>query len=437
MNRVFKQLFLLSTLLCSGHIFAGQISVTKQVVAGNTSNTFDIVIDGTFIATITDGQNTGFVSVTDGSTVTISEFSNGMSQYDDVAYLCFDGTGAQIANGTASIASGGGGGSATFSVTIPTSTNPLETTVNCTLYNIKRSRFLLSKSTFNGDSSTVFNFTTSGGGTTVLSSLTGGQTDEINLGNNFAGTITVTETVPATWQVENVFCLRLTDGAVLFDGVANPVSVTLARGDDVLCVFTNGLLPGRILVDKVTIPSADPQTFTFNTNYSPDFSLTDADPVNDSGLLRVDNGTTYTVSEVLPGGWVLASASCDNGDDPSAITLSAGAVVTCTFVNDKIIADLSVTKDNSQATFTPGTTFTYVIEITNNGPDSADGTVFADTLPAWAEGVTWTCSAINGAVCPNNAGSGNTINETIATLPNTGVVTYSVSGTYSADMSVY
>ena len=48
---------------------------------------------------------------------------------------------------------------------------------------------------------------------------------------------------------------------------------------------------------------------------------------------------TYSVTETIGIGWMLNSASCDNGTDPSAIAVSGvSSVVTCTFVNQEKIA---------------------------------------------------------------------------------------------------
>jgi len=99
--------------------------------------------------------------------------------------------------------------------------------------------------------------------------------------------------------------------------------------------------------------------------------------------------------------------------------------------------DLSVTKTDGQANYTPGGSFSYDIVVANNGPGSANGSTFTDTLPAWAEGVTWTCVAAGSAVCPNANGTGNAISEVIAAFPNGGSLTYTVNGTYSTDMANY
>ena len=100
-------------------------------------------------------------------------------------------------------------------------------------------------------------------------------------------------------------------------------------------------------------------------------------------------------------------------------------------------ADLSISKDDAETTYTPGTDFVYTLIVDNNGPNVADGTIVSDTLPSWAENVTWDCTATGGAVCPNISGSGNVLSETIVTFPNGGQLVYEVSGTYSADMSQY
>jgi hypothetical protein len=39
------------------------------------------------------------------------------------------------------------------------------------------------------------------------------------------------------------------------------------------------------------------------------------------------------VTEIVPAGWVLTSATCDDGSDPSAIDLGPGETVTCVFLN--------------------------------------------------------------------------------------------------------
>ncbi|WP_263405599.1 prealbumin-like fold domain-containing protein [Wenzhouxiangella sp. AB-CW3] len=51
---------------------------------------------------------------------------------------------------------------------------------------------------------------------------------------------------------------------------------------------------------------------------------------------------TYAVSETVPNGWRLDSATCDDGSPVSAIELEAGESVTCTFNNSQRAAALPV-----------------------------------------------------------------------------------------------
>jgi PKD repeat protein len=95
--------------------------------------------------------------------------------------------------------------------------------------------------------------------------------------------------------------------------------------------------PGQIIVNKVTDPSGEPQSFQFTIRGGPedidkDFSLTDAAEPWNSGDLPPG---TYTVNEIVPTGWVLDAVSCDDQSDPSSIELEAAETVTCTFSNRK------------------------------------------------------------------------------------------------------
>ncbi len=103
-------------------------------------------------------------------------------------------------------------------------------------------------------------------------------------------------------------------------------------------------------------------------------------------------------------------------------------------------ADLSITKDDSSLTYTPGGTATYTIVVTNNGPDDVTGATIADNLP---NGVTlsapWSCSATAGSGCSAVSGGsigGSTVSLT-ADIINNGVITVNVPVQFSSDMNDY
>ncbi len=116
------------------------------------------------------------------------------------------------------------------------------------------------------------------------------------------------------------------------------------------------------------------------------------------------------------------------------------AEATGTITNDDLpVADLSVTKSDGSATYTPGGTATYVITVSNAGPDAAANVVVTDNLPA---GVTlsgpWTCSATNGTCHAANGGNaGDTQVEVTLDLEANGSAEIEVPVVFSADPGDY
>jgi uncharacterized repeat protein (TIGR01451 family) len=93
------------------------------------------------------------------------------------------------------------------------------------------------------------------------------------------------------------------------------------------------------------------------------------------------------------------------------------------------VADLSITKTDNSGGYTPGTSTTYTIVVTNNGPSTVRGATVTDTFAAAFTGVTWTASATGGATGFTANGNGN-INDTV-TMPVGSTITYTATGTIS------
>jgi hypothetical protein len=95
------------------------------------------------------------------------------------------------------------------------------------------------------------------------------------------------------------------------------VTFSIAAGETLDCTFTNTKQQGHIVVDKVTDPSGDTQSFEFTleggpSNLAQQFSLTDAADPHDSGAILPGSG--YDASETIPPDWELSSVSCDSGE---------------------------------------------------------------------------------------------------------------------------
>lgn len=99
-------------------------------------------------------------------------------------------------------------------------------------------------------------------------------------------------------------------------------------------------------------------------------------------------------------------------------------------VQVRLPADVRVSK-TGPTTVAPGAPISYTVNVTNSGPNAANGSTLTDPVPANISGVTWTCSAGGGATCGSASGSGNAISLPIPTLPVGGSITLNVSGTVS------
>lgn len=125
-----------------------------------------------------------------------------------------------------------------------------------------------------------------------------------------------------------------------------------------------------------------------------------------------------TFTAAPPGG---SDAVCAGGNAPpcsSSVSLPATPIV-------------EIVKSTSSTSAVPGGTLNYTVGVNNVGSSAANNTVVSDPLPAGVVSFLWSCTATGGAVCPNASGSG-AINETIATLPSGGSVSYAISATLSA-----
>jgi hypothetical protein len=159
-----------------------------------------------------------------------------------------------------------------------------------------------------------------GGNTCLTAGGTGTCTVTINSAT--AGTVTINATT--TFSVGGVSLTRDT----------NPATGAIGAGPGGSGPATKTYQSGTIIIDKVTIPAADPLPFTFTPSYNggATFQLADATAPNNSGQLAPG---TYSVAETVPAGWDLTSATCSDSSPVTAISLQANETVTCTFTNTK------------------------------------------------------------------------------------------------------
>lgn len=226
------------------------------------------------------------------------------------------------------------------------------------------------------------------------------------------------------------FSITKTDGvATVYRG--GPVSYTVV-------VTNNGTYPVTGTVTD-TVP-ASVTGVTWNCVASAGSACTTAsgsgNSINTSGTLIAGGTATYTISGTLS---ATASGTLTNTATvavPSWLADVTPANNTATDADTiHLNANLGITKTDGLANINAGSPITYTIVVSNAGPDTSNGSIVTDTVPATITGVSWTCgSPTGGATCGAANGSGSSINTT-ANLPSGSTLRYTVTGTLSASAS--
>jgi hypothetical protein len=215
---------------------------------------------------------------------------------------------------------------------------------------------------------TSFSFTPGGTIGTTGFNLKNGESQTYT-GVASTGSSSVTETVPAGWDLTSATC----------DNGDPVTAITVTIGGTTTCTFTN-TQRGTIVIKKVTDPNPDASTTSF--------SFTSAGQIGTAGLSLANGGsktysniksttaggTSSSVGETVPTGWDLKSATCDNNDPVTAITVAPGGTTTCTFTNTQrgtiVIKKVTVpSPDPTSTTFS----FTSAGQIGTAGLSLANG----------------------------------------------------------------
>jgi hypothetical protein len=101
-----------------------------------------------------------------------------------------------------------------------------------------------------------------------------------------------------------------------------------------------------------------------------------------------------------------------------------------------VTVDLQITKDDGVLMYAAGTTLTYTIIVTNNGPASVTGAVVMDTIPAQFDNWIWICTLQTGGAtgCDPSASKKVDFSDTVD-LPNGATIQYTVTANISTTAS--
>ena len=209
----------------------------------------------------------------------------------------------------------------------------------------------------------------------------GGQniTADLSPGSGYVAT----ENTPNGWTLTSAVCDHGT-----------PSNIQVLPNQDTTCIFTN-TAKATLHVVKVAERNGVNFDFTSNTLTPAAFSLANGGKQDFLNLLPGG----YDVAETAKANWTNTSASCDNGNNPAAITLNPGDDVTCTFVNVIKRGALLIHKTAKHAA-APGGTFnqagvTFTVTVNGVGQDittDANGLACIANLPVSALDGTYNVS---------------------------------------------
>lgn len=278
--------------------------------------------------------------------------------------------------------------------------------------------------------------------------------------------------IPTATLVNLVTGVLETQLDILVPAVVSPILQTvLGFVDNVLGLVGVGIGHGFFSVEgvaqscsavlslvKVLQPENDSGRFNLSISQGATVlaSATDVGNNGTTGTVVSTPGQSYDFAETAGTGTVLdpyiSTWACTNQAGTTVASGSGGTfaltapalsgtaqAITCRITNRSRQANLSITKSDGSATYTPGGAGTYVITVSNAGPDPVAGAVVNDNLP---EGVTlsaaWTCVATNGTCNPASGGAAGDGSVSLSVdLDANGQAQISVPVTFSIDPTDY
>ena len=394
---------------------AGSTTTNTATGHGTNGSTFDTVPSsasysiGSVVTDLAIAKDDGVASVTAGSTTsyTITVTNNGPAEATNATVVDTAPAGMTLGSWTCAVTNPGSGGSVTTACGAGGGSGNINTTVTMKIgavitYSVPAS---IAPDATGSLSNSATVTVPAGVVDPVSSNNSATDTDTVNVVADLSITKTdgVTSVVPGTPTSYTIV-------------VANngPSSVTGASVSD--------LMPAAIASDTYTaVQSGGASGFTASGSGS----------ISDTVNMAAGSSITYTVTANISANATgtltnTATVSAPGGvTDPNPANNSATDSDTLT-----PHADLAITKTDGVASVTAGTSTTYTIVVTNNGPSSVTGASISDLMPAAITSDTFTAVASGGATGFTASGSGN-IGDTV-NMPVGSTITYTVNANISS-----
>ncbi len=279
--------------------------------------------------------------------------------------------------------------------------------VNCVFTNIKNADIALIKVSRGGDTSVPFTVKDDTGATIIAPTITtSGGVGSSAFNVRFDRLVTsraidIAEVIPAGYVLTAVECTATTGSITVISSnlAAGTARATVTPGTKGSCRFTNDKRP-TVTIVKQTTNGTGSFAFSGGTNgLGPTFTLdtTAANPAASAVFTITAPNTATSITETLPADWMITGVTCTNpaGSVVSAASwlvggtltipaasLPGGAVLTCTYVNDKLLPKLDVVKRTGTLTGPDGAgnfSISYAVTVANSGLGSGSYGPLTDT----------------------------------------------------------
>ncbi|THF85030.1 DUF11 domain-containing protein [Deinococcus sp. KSM4-11] len=294
------------------------------------------------------------------------------------------------------------------------------------------------------------------GWTCTLGTLTCTRSDALTAGSSYP-VITVTVTVSSTAAATVTNTAAVSGGGqtnTTNDTASDPTSITPAadlavtKTDGVASVNAGGTttytirvtnngassVTGAILTDAVATGLTKTAVACSGTPSQCSTPPTVAQLQAGYALPALANGQFYELT-------VTASVSATSGSVANVATIAVPSGTTDPTAGNNAatdtdtvtpVADLTLTKTDGVSSVTPGSSTTYTLTLTNNGPSSANNTVLTDPAATGLLKTGISCVAAGGAACPLVTTLTLETGLTMATLPAGGSITLTVPASVTA-----
>jgi uncharacterized repeat protein (TIGR01451 family) len=215
--------------------------------------------------------------------------------------------------------------------------------------------------------------------------------------------------------------------------VSNFADLAITKSDSPDPVFAGNTLTyslsaqnnGPSTAAGVTITDNLPAGVTYGSATPSQGSCNESGGTVTCTLGTLANGETATVSITVTTSseGTISNTASVAANETDLVSANNGATEQTTVLPTPLLADLSLSKDDSPDPVLAGNTLTYNLSAQNNGPSAATGVTLTDNLPA---GVTYQSATPSQGSCNE---SGGTVTCTLGTLGITDSATVSISVT--------